>query len=59
MPYMLDLQKRLGFFPRIEELKHGNKRKLDRIVWALQGRFEHGQCLSIKLLIELFFGACI
>lgn len=43
MPYMLDLQKRLGFFPRIEELKHGNKRKLDRIVWALQGRFEHGR----------------
>lgn len=42
-PYMLDLQKRVGFFPRIEELRHGNKRKTDRIVWALQGRFEHGR----------------
>ena len=42
-PYMLDIQKRVGFFPRIEELRHGNKKKTDRIVWALQGRFEHGR----------------
>jgi phage terminase large subunit-like protein len=27
----------------VEELTHGNKKKTDRIVWALQGRFEHGQ----------------
>ena len=27
----------------MEELTHGNKKKTDRIVWALQGRFEHGQ----------------
>jgi phage terminase large subunit-like protein len=27
----------------VEELTHGNKKKSDRIVWALQGRFEHGQ----------------
>ena len=43
MPYLLDVMKRVGFFFRIEELRHGNKKKTDRIVWALQGRFEHGR----------------
>lgn len=43
MPYMLDLMKRLGHWLRIEELRHGNKKKTDRIVWALQGRLEHGR----------------
>lgn len=43
MPYLMDLMKRIGFFVRIEELRHGNKKKTDRIVWALQGRFEHGR----------------
>ena len=27
---------------RVEELTHGNKNKTDRIMWALQGRFENG-----------------
>lgn len=27
----------------ISELTHGNKNKVDRVVWALQGRMEHGQ----------------
>jgi phage terminase large subunit-like protein len=27
---------------RVEELTHGNQKKIDRIVWALQGRFENG-----------------
>src|SRR5574343_87347 len=43
MPYLWDVMKRVGFFFRIEELRHGNKKKTDRIVWALQGRFEHGR----------------
>lgn len=43
MPYLTDVMKRVGFFFRIEELRHGNKKKVDRIVWALQGRFEHGR----------------
>jgi phage terminase large subunit-like protein len=43
MPYMMDLMKRLGHWLRIEELRHGNKKKTDRIVWALQGRLEHGR----------------
>ena len=29
-------------FFRVEELSHGNKSKVDRVVWGLQGRFEHG-----------------
>ena len=41
-PYLNDLMKQHQRFFRIEELTHGNKRKIDRIVWALQGRFEHG-----------------
>lgn len=38
-----DMMRRTGTFFRIEELTHGNKKKTDRIVWSLQGRFEHGQ----------------
>lgn len=45
MPYMEDQMKRLGYFKTIEELKHGNQKKTDRIVWALQGRFEHGRII--------------
>jgi phage terminase large subunit-like protein len=48
MPYMLDIMKRVGFFPRIESVTHGNKKKTDRIVWSLQGRFEHGRILLNK-----------
>jgi len=43
MPYLTDLMKSGQRFFRVEELTHGNKKKTDRIVWALQGRFEHGQ----------------
>lgn len=43
MPYLTDLMKSGQRFFRVEELTHGNKKKTDRVVWALQGRFEHGQ----------------
>ncbi len=43
LPYLTDLMKSGQRFFRVEELTHGNKKKTDRIVWALQGRFEHGQ----------------
>ena len=46
LPYISDLMKKNQRFFRIEELTHGNKKKTDRVVWALQGRFEHG---NIKL----------
>ena len=43
MPYMHDQMARLGVYPRIESLTHGNKKKTERIAWALAGRFEHGR----------------
>jgi phage terminase large subunit-like protein len=36
------MMKRYSFFFRVEELTHGNQKKNDRVMWALQGRFEHG-----------------
>jgi predicted phage terminase large subunit-like protein len=42
MSPLMDLQKRRQKFFRVEELTHGNKKKTDRIIWALQGRFENG-----------------
>ena len=41
-PYLMDLMKSKQRFFRIDEVTHGNKKKTDRIIWALQGRFEHG-----------------
>ena len=38
-----DLMRRTHRVFRIELLSHGNQRKQDRILWALQGRFEHGK----------------
>ena len=40
-PLMEQMRRRQRFF-RVEELTHGNKNKTDRVMWALQGRFEHG-----------------
>jgi predicted phage terminase large subunit-like protein len=41
MSPLMDLQKKYGTFFRVEELTHGNKKKTDRVMWALQGRFEN------------------
>ena len=38
-----DLMRRTHRVFHIELLSHGNQRKQDRILWALQGRFEHGK----------------
>ena len=43
LPYLTDLMKSNQRFFRVEELTHGNQKKIDRVVWALQGRFENGQ----------------
>ena len=43
MPYLHDNMRRLNTFPYIVELTHGNQKKYDRIVWALQGRMEQGR----------------
>jgi predicted phage terminase large subunit-like protein len=42
MSPLTDMMKRYSRYFRIEELTHGNQRKIDRVVWALQGRFENG-----------------
>lgn len=39
---LTDLQKRYNRYFRVQELTHGNQKKQDRIIWALQGRFENG-----------------
>tara|TARA_R110000772_G_scaffold198242_2_gene308922 strand:- start:4261 stop:5511 length:1251 start_codon:yes stop_codon:yes gene_type:complete len=37
-----DIMRRNGRYFQVQDLTHGNQRKTDRIMWALQGRFEHG-----------------
>tara|TARA_R110000850_G_scaffold96682_5_gene201956 strand:- start:1195 stop:2454 length:1260 start_codon:yes stop_codon:yes gene_type:complete len=60
LPYLTDIMKSSQRFFRVEELTHGNKKKTDRVVWALQGRFEHGQITlnkgewNAQFLDELF-----
>ena len=46
--YMTDQMRRLGVFPHIEPLTHGGRKKTERIIWALQGRFEHGKIFFKK-----------
>jgi hypothetical protein len=43
LPYLSDLMRKHNCFAHIQDLTHGNKKKADRILWALQGRFEHGR----------------
>ena len=43
MPYLSDLMRKNNIFAHIQPLTHGNQNKNDRIVWALQGLFEHGR----------------
>jgi hypothetical protein len=42
-PFLNDLMRKNNVYVHISDLTHGNKRKQDRIVWSLQGRFEHGR----------------
>jgi phage terminase large subunit-like protein len=42
-PYLTEMMLKQGVYPRIEEIRLGNKSKVDRVVGALQGRFEHKQ----------------
>lgn len=43
LPYLMDLMRKYNHYFRIDDCTHGNQKKSDRIIWALQGRFEHGQ----------------
>ena len=40
-----DMMRQYNTFAHIQTLTHGNKKKTDRVVWALQGRFEHGKII--------------
>jgi hypothetical protein len=43
LPYLSDLMRKNNCYAHIADLTHGNKKKVDRVVWSLQGRFEHGR----------------
>jgi hypothetical protein len=43
LPYLSNLMRQHNCFAHIQDLTHGNKKKVDRVIWALQGRFEHGK----------------
>lgn len=43
LPYLNDLMRKNNIYAHIQDLTHGNKKKADRIIWALQGRMEHGR----------------
>jgi len=42
-PYLEDEMRRLNVYPSIVPVTHGGQKKVDRITWALQGRFEKGR----------------
>lgn len=48
MSPLSDLQRKRNRYFRTELLTHGNKRKVDRVVWALQGRMEHKRITFAK-----------
>ena len=45
LPYLSDLMRSNNVYAHIQDLTHGNKKKTERVVWALQGRFEHGKVI--------------
>jgi phage terminase large subunit-like protein len=45
LPYLSDLMRKNNVYSHIIDLTHGNRKKTDRIIWALQGRFEHGRII--------------
>ena len=45
LPYLSDLMRSSNVYASIHDLTHGGKQKTERVVWALQGRFEHGKVI--------------
>lgn len=45
LPYLTDLMRKNAVYSHVSDLTHGNRKKTDRIVWSLQGRFEHGRII--------------
>ena len=60
MSPLTDLMNRRNRWFNVELLTHGNQKKVDRIVWALQGRMEHGKITfnegdwNTQLMDEIF-----
>ena len=48
MPYLEDEMRSRGRWVNITDVTHGGKKKQDRIVWALQGRLEHGRIKFVE-----------
>ena len=48
MPYLTDLMRKNNQYAHVEPLTHGNQNKNDRIIWAIQGMFEHGRIILNK-----------
>ena len=45
LPYLSNLMRQHNCFGHIQDLTHGNKKKVDRVISSLQGRFEHGKVI--------------
>jgi phage terminase large subunit-like protein len=43
MPYLSDLMRKNNIYSHIHPVSHQNQAKNDRVIWALQGLFEHGR----------------
>jgi predicted phage terminase large subunit-like protein len=48
MPYLEDQMRRLNTYPNVVALTHGGKKKTERIMWSLQGRFQNGRIFFKK-----------
>ena len=48
MPYLEDQMRRLNIYPRVESVRHGGQEKTQRILWALQGRFQNERIILKK-----------
>lgn len=48
LPYLEDYMREFNRYFTANPLSHGNTKKLDRIVWALQGRAQRGMLLLVE-----------
>ena len=45
LPYLEDVMVQYGYWRNIEPLTHGNQKKEERLLWALQGRLDKGRII--------------
>lgn len=46
--YLEDESRRLGIYPNMQPVSHGGQKKIERILWALQGRMQKGRITLVK-----------